>query len=164
MNTKAQIKMTESFAVLVVFFILLAIGLVFYGSIQRSLIGQQKEENIDKKAVELAQVISNAKEFQCSFDGIVDENCFDLYKLGAFARMIQDQSAFLYYRKLFGTSTIIAHRVYPMPEEEYVLYDAPLPDAKTKIATFIPLQLLNSSVGKDKIYAVGYLNITVYVP
>lgn len=163
MNTKAQIKMTESFAVLVVFFILLAIGLVFYGSIQRTLIGQQREEMIDKKAVELSQVITNAKEFQCSSDAIVDENCFDMYKLQAFAEMIHDQDTFLHYRRLFGPSTIIAQVVYPA-EESYVLYDAPLPNAKTKIATFVPLQLLNSSVGKDRIYAFGYLNITVYVP
>src|SRR3989344_8148462 len=108
MNHRAQIKMTESFAVLVIFFILLAIGLIFYGSVQRTLVGQQKEETIDKKAVELAQVIANAKEFQCSFDSIIDENCFDLYKIQAFSTMVGDQSVFLYYRRLFGSSTIIA--------------------------------------------------------
>ena len=155
--------MTESVAVLVIFFILLAIGLIFYGNIQRTQVGQEHEEILDKSAVELAQEFTALPELQCTVDGIVQENCFDMYKAMAFSQQIQDEAFFLPYRRQFGNTKATLAIKYPF-EEDIILYDTSIEQARTSISTYLPMQILNSSVGTDKIFAFGYLNITIYNP
>src|SRR3989344_750063 len=147
-NMRAQLKMGESFAVLVVFFILLGIGLIFYNVLQRSNVREQQEESMDKRAIQLAQTAAFLPELQCSFAEVVQENCIDLYKLRALAALaIQDEFA-LQYRILFGNSKIVVHALYPNPQA-WEIYDAAQPGQtayRTKISTFIPVALLNASM------------------
>lgn len=169
---RGQLKMGESFAVMVVFFILLAIGLIFYGSIKKSSLGEQAEETIDKQAIRLAQVASFLPELQCSFSDTIRENCFDLYKLQALANISQEPQIYLSYRMLFGNSRIVVEEVYPGEVDEHgdripktwEIYDAALANQTnytTKISTFIPLSLLNATV-RPEAHAFGYLNVTIY--
>lgn len=162
-NTRAQLKMGESFAVLVVFFILLGIGLIFYNAIQRSSVREQQEESLDKRAIQLAQAAAFLPEIQCSFADVVQENCIDLYKLMAFTQMARIDANYLSYRTLFGNSRIAVRELYPN-SRSWEIYDAAQPGQtqyRTKISTFVPVALLDASV-RPETYAFGYLNVTLY--
>ena len=173
---RAQLKMGESFAVLVVFFILLAIGLIFYSTIQRTSVKEQQEESLDKKAIHLAQAATFLPEIQCSRNEEIAENCFDLYKLMAIVEVGRDPATYLSYRELFGNSRIQVQEVYPGVEDPadptgprlqrvWDVYDAALPNETnqytTRISTFIPIALKNESV-RPETHSFGYLNVTLY--
>lgn len=152
--------MGETIAVLVVFFILLAIAMMFFGGIQRTTIQQEIEENIDKKAIEIAQKVTFMPELQCSFEEVIKENCFDVYKVEALTLLTEQDQPFLFYRKDFGISRITVEQVYPHEKTWLVFNNTPL-NFTTSISAFIPLSLLNSSI-HPKRYSFGFLNVTMY--
>ena len=88
MGKKAQIRMSESIAIMIVFFVLLVFGIVFYSQIERRNIGVAISSSQDLKAVEVAQVFSFLPEVQCTKENIVINNCFDLMKLESLRRFL----------------------------------------------------------------------------
>lgn len=59
---KAQLKMFETIAVLVVFFFLIVFGVSFYFVMQRSSYNKQVERNMQITAIDIAQKISDIPE------------------------------------------------------------------------------------------------------
>jgi hypothetical protein len=84
-HKKAQVKMTETVFILLIFFILLGLGLIFYGNVQKTLIGKGIKEGFEKKAVLISQKATFMPEVQCSFKNNIIDSCYDLYKLQGFA-------------------------------------------------------------------------------
>lgn len=160
MGRKSQIQMGESIAILFVFFILLVFGFVFYTYIMRGSAKVETEENIQLKAIGIAQKASFLPELQCSEDNVRVENCIELIKLGAASSLLTQNS--IYYYDIFEFSDIKVKRIFPEysnEPNEWYLYRNPLANYTNKLSTFMPSSLFNP---KTKKYDFGILIVEVY--
>ena len=172
MGKKAQIRMSESIAIMIVFFVLLVFGIVFYSQIERRNIGVAISSSQDLKAVEVAQVFSFLPEVQCTKENIVINNCFDLMKLESLGHWVDPDNAGTnpveqYYYPMFLMSKLTVRQIYP-DAGEMVIYDLEPPGGEwTKsAATQIPVSLYNATgdpvAGRPPFYAFGYLEVEVF--
>lgn len=157
MKNKAQIQTLETIAVLFIFFVLVAIGLVFYAVVLRGNIEQQKEEGMELTSIQVAQRAYSLPELQCSEDNIVSDNCIDILKLESASKIIPDNGIYYYDRLLFSTITI--DEVYP-GDGNWILYDRPLDEFSSRISTQIPISLFDP-VTKENYF--GVMNVELYI-
>ena len=139
MAKKSQIQMAETIAVLFVFFILLAIGFIFYGRITAGNLQSQKDEFAQLNSVSIAQRAMFLPELQCSED-IVEEitGCFDLLKINSSQDIMRQNSR--HYYDLFEFSNITIHQIYPN-NREWVVYERRIEGFESKFVTNIPVSL-----------------------
>ncbi len=157
-------------AILLVFFILLGLGLIFYGSVQKASIQESGREAFQREAVKIALKTTFLSELQCSKKNFVTENCMDLYKLAALSEVINPQAGgydsdlFLFYQRDFGDSVITVHEIFPSLGQTYILYKNQPPNVEDydSIPTFIPLSLRNPTKSLGSQYVFGVLNVTVF--
>lgn len=155
---KAQIQMGESVGILFIFFILVMFGFVFYMNVMQSSAKSDTEENIQLKAIGIAQKASFLPELQCSEENVRQENCIDLLKLTASASLLNENN--LYYYDIFEFSNITVKRVFPFDnEQEWILYSYIPPNYTSKLSTFIPTSLYDP---ETKEYDFGVLSVEVY--
>lgn len=159
-NKKSQIKMFETIAVLLIFFVLVGFGLIFYGRIQAGSFQATQEENFELKAIQTAQLVSFLPELQCSSDGIITDDCFDILKVEALREFINQTPNIRneYYYDLFGFSSISIEQIYP-PGVSWLIYEKTTERTKAKSSIMIPVSLYNAS---SREYNFGVLNIDVY--
>ena len=102
--------------VMIIFFILLAGGMVFYARISSYTSKQQQEENQDISAISIEQRIRHLSEIACTNDAVVVFDCYDLSKIHALQQVIPDHS--LYYQSIiFKNSKVTITSVYPTVDE-----------------------------------------------
>ena len=155
---KAQIKMTETIAVLFVFLVLIVFGMIFYFQFQRSSLEQREAEIAGERAISTALQAAFLPELRCSKgENIPVRDCIDLYKLNFSKAKMEDEID--YYFDIFGYANISVKKLYPGPEEEWVLYDNPKPDFRRKARTPIPVSIFEPV--KREFY-FGVLNVEVY--
>ncbi|GEM_PF-1252526 len=184
----AQIKMMESIAVLGVFFVLLVMGLVFYGKYQAVSVKQAGSESFDKDAIRIVEMISYLPEMQCSTDAVTEFNCYDRYKIDGLAQTIQgtkidnsdgiisyietDTSKVVkqYYFSTFGFSSIKIIEVFPQDTSlnPTVIYDFPPAQKINGIDqvkgngvsyTRVPISLFDPVL---RTYSFAYLEVGMY--
>jgi hypothetical protein len=153
---KSQIQMGESIAVLFIFFILVIFGFVFYMNVMKGSVKVEKEENIQLKAIGIAQKASFLPELQCSEENVRKESCIDLYKLEAVAGLLEENN--IYYYDVFEFSKIWVEGVFP-EEGVWSLYNNPLTEYNNKLSTFIPVSLFDATT---KEYDFGILVVETY--
>jgi len=158
MRKKAQIQMMETIAVLLIFFILIVLGIIFYGRVMKGNLEQEKEEQLQLQAIKVAQRASFLPELQCSQDNIVSENCIDLLKLNAAAIVMDKQANEIFYYDRFLFSKITVNEIYP-DARQWTLYDRPLSDFTSKIITNVPISLYEPV---EDSYKFGVMNIEYY--
>ncbi len=139
MERKAQIQILETIAVLFIFFILIALGFIFYTKIFKSNLETEKEEFSQAKSVNIAQRAMFMPELQCSDDNIVKENCIDILKLQSAKQIIEDN---IIYYDLLEFSDISIIQIYPNPEE-WKLYSRTTGDFRNNFTTNVPISLFN---------------------
>lgn len=155
--------MMETIAVLFVFFMLVAIGLVFYAVVLRGNIDLQREESIQLNAIEVAQRASSLPELQCSEDNIVSENCIDTIKLEAASwdedlpGILQQNELYYYDQLLFSRITV--KEIYP-ESQDWILYNRPLEEFTSKVVTNIPISLLNPIDNKN---SFGVMTVELFL-
>ncbi|MFO8016838.1 MAG: hypothetical protein R6U32_07085 [Candidatus Woesearchaeota archaeon] len=164
---KGQMKSFESVAVLIIFFILVGLGLMFYAGVHKTSLKQKYAERTEQEAVKIAMKVSYLPEALCSKRGIVEDDCFDVYKLNAITDWInEDERMFLHYQGDFRESVITIKQVFPPGGKAYQLYENRPPEENMNsyyiIPTYVPVSLKNSS--RDKEYTMGVLNVTMFVP
>lgn len=137
---KAQIQIGETIAVLFVFFILIAIGLIFYVKVIKGNIELEREELSQLKSVGIAQRIMFLPEVQCSEDNIIIDNCIDILKLDS-AQGIMNENE-LYYYDLLEFSEVSIFEIYPN-KAEWTLYSRKTDDFTNKFVTNVPVSLYN---------------------
>ena len=157
MRKKAQIQMMETLAVLLVFFVLIIIGIVFYSKVLGGNLETQKEESIQLSAIKVAQRASTLPELQCSEDNIVSDNCIDIFKLEAASGIIKQNELYYYDRLLF--SNVKVNQIYPI-SREWVLYERPLEEFSNKIVTKIPISLFDPVSNKN---SFGIMNVELFI-
>jgi len=158
---KAQIKMTENVAVLFVFFLLLAFGLIFYMGVMKSTSQKDQEKDFTLKAIRITQLITFLPEMQCSAENIVTDACFDIMKVESFSGLVKKN--FLYYYDYFGFSNISVTEIYPNKRTWSIYENLPNDiENKNKLVTPVPISLYNATAGGSKGYSFGVLKVTVY--
>lgn len=166
-----QVKFGENIAIMLVFFILLAMGLLFYGAWQRGTIKETIHEQFTKEAIRIALTVSYLPEVVCSQDNYIVENCFDEYKVSALSKLLDPQSpqydekVFLMYEQLFHESRVTIEKIFPLDEREIMyLYDnAPADDAYTEvIPTFVPVIVKDPTMRLDAGNSIAILKIEVF--
>jgi hypothetical protein len=158
---RAQIKMFESLAVLVVFFFFLVFGASFYFKLQESSLKRQLEENTQLKVVQIAQKSLTLPELECSRIGVQRENCVDLLKVQQLKDLVDsNDAARLDYFRTFEYSKISVHVIYPPPGDEIVIYDKPDTEHKQQ-SRVVQLPVL-IYLPQPNAYAFGYLEVIVY--
>ena len=157
MRKKAQIQMMETLAVLLVFFVLIIIGIVFYSKVLGGNLETQKEESIQLSAIKVAQRASTLPELQCSEDNIVSDNCIDIFKLEAASGIIKQNELYYYDRLLF--SSVKVNQIYPI-SREWMLYERPLEEFSNKIVTNIPISLFDPVSNKN---SFGIMNVELFM-
>ena len=151
--------MFETIAVLIIFFVLIGFGLVFYSSIQGQGFQAKQEENFELKAIQTAQLVSFLPEIQCSSDGIITNDCFDILKIDALNYVNTGKIRDEYYFDTFGFSEITIDQIYPFPVVSWIIYQKPLDNYKTISSVKIPVSLYDA---KKREYGFGVLNIDIY--
>jgi hypothetical protein len=159
-SRKAQIKMFETIAVLVVFFFLMIFGVSFYFVLQRSSFNKQVERNMQINAIDISQKISDIPELDCVLSGVKIENCIDFYKLQMFAELLKDPAYSNDYVPVFGFSNITVKVIYPGEGSSVILYQKVPTTWRGAYKNIIPMLIFDPVSG---FYYMGVMEATVYV-
>ncbi len=155
MERKAQIRMGETIAVLIIFFFLLIFGVIFYTNVKISKQYSTNEEYFQQQSIKISQMVSFLPELQCSSENIIDDNCYDKYKLGPASTHIIDNANF--YFPFFSYSEIVIDEIYP-GTDSWVLYNHTL-NRSYPMFTYVPISLYEPTT---KEYSFGVLSISYY--
>ncbi|MBI2647289.1 hypothetical protein HYW99_02325 [Candidatus Woesearchaeota archaeon] len=153
MNKKSQIQISETIAVLLVFFVLIFLGLIFYVKVFRSSADIEKEEFLQIKSIGIAQRVMYLPELQCAENNVIRENCVDILKLDIAKNLISQNE--LYYYDMLEFSDVKIDEIYPA-QANYELYSRELPDFKNQFVTNVPISLYEPI---ERRYSFGVLTI-----
>jgi len=161
---KAQIEMTENIIILFIFFILLIFAVVFFTRIQSTQSAQKIEEDIEGRALQIAQRVQFLPEIQCTKENVpTAANCYDEFSLGALTILAERGENLEYYFTLFGFSTITIKIIFPFTEDSFVIYDRPKEDFGFKTQSNVPVTICDFRTGSTKgICNFGVLTVDVY--
>ncbi|MEA3430696.1 MAG: hypothetical protein U9R08_05465 [Nanoarchaeota archaeon] len=165
---KSQMKMAENIGILVIFFILLVVGMVFYARVQSAGVKFEAIEKRGQDALIISQRIVNLPEIQCS-EPVESEagrqDCIDLYRLMSFSddfkfkAEIGDEVFNSYYFDIFTYSNVTLREIYPPSGREWELYSNKPAQISSRIPTPVPVLLFDEV--QDK-YSFGMLIVEVY--
>ncbi|HLC88527.1 MAG TPA: hypothetical protein VJG49_00675 [Candidatus Nanoarchaeia archaeon] len=164
-NRSAQIRMTETIAVLFIFFVLIMFGLIFYYQYHKVSLKEKQAELFATRALDTTLKTLFLPELACSKGEAEPEaNCFDLMKLRHANQTIQDHLAD-YYFDLFSYAKISVTRTYPAPSESWIIYekkpgqlDQPNQELNYE-PTFFVVTLKDGITGS---YGFGFIEVGVY--
>lgn len=160
MGRRAQIKMFETIAILVVFFFLLIGGSAFYFGAQRSALQKEKVKASEQIAFNTVLNMLYMPELDCSFLATQRDNCIDKVKLMEFKGLFErSERALTDYFGVFGYSTVAVSEEYPSASETVVYENVP-DEYASSITSLNPVLLFDPL--KEE-YAFGIIEVTVYV-
>ncbi|MBS3169302.1 hypothetical protein J4210_02355 [Candidatus Woesearchaeota archaeon] len=162
---QGQIHITETIAVLFIFFVLLFFGLVFYYKYADVSAKEQLAENLERRAVDSTTRFIFLPEVQCTQGELPPFSyCLDLLKLNAFKDMLLGDALDEYYFHLFSFAKITIQEVYPDPTRSWVVYNKPKIDYSSKKITYFSTALEDTSVfgGTEPSIYFGYVAMEVY--
>ena len=110
---KSQLKIGESILVLMIFFILLVLGLIFYAKIQMHINEEEKDKFQSKRIIDMALAVKFLPELQCSTQATEEFDCIDLAKLASFESVVAENVLYQrYYAQLFPNAKIIINQSF----------------------------------------------------
>ncbi len=161
---KAQIKMIETIGVLVVFFILILFGVVFYAQYQKASIREQKDAVVVKRAVTTSLKTFYLPELRCTkaFD-VSFTACVDIHKAEIFKDNINEDYNF--YTNIFGKSHIYLQNL--MKNETIQFYNGTPAEWTKKIPIKFPVSIYDATAPGTcgdiiGVCDFGVLNVDVY--
>ncbi len=162
MNQTGQIKISETIAVLFIFFVLVLFGIIFYYKYQQVAFQEKEEELLGARAIDTTLKTLFLPELICSKGAAEPEdNCFDILKLDSinetFKKYLDD-----YYFDLFSYARISVHEVYP-GDAFWLLYDKPPVNKVNEEPTLFVISLRNDLSAENKPqYRLGYVEVVAY--
>jgi hypothetical protein len=150
-------KMGETIAVLLVFFVLLFLGIMFYSRMQSNKIRETVQEIEEQESVDIAQKIQFLPELKCTSSDVSRSLCLDYLKAKSFSNISKDNTA--YYQSIFGSTKIEYAEIYPTLTNYTLLYEGPT--SNQYITTFMPISLFHP-LPYPGIYKIGLLRIRYY--
>ena len=163
---KGQGRMTETIAVLFIFFVLLLFGIVFYFKYQDVAIKEDMRESLASRAMETTLTSLFLPELQCSRSAAEPEdNCVDLLKMKRAMEVFKTNQD-KYYFDVFSYANITVFQTYPK-EEKWTIYEKVKQDATAKEPTFFVVVLRNetgsvSANSLETTFGYGYIVVEVY--
>ena len=165
-NRKGQIRMSETIAIIFIFFVLILFFLIFYYKYQGIAIQQKNEQFLADQAIAITLKTLNLPELVCSKgDAEPEDNCFDLMKMEhaekVFSNHLND-----YYFEIFSYSRITVSEVFG--DGSWILYDKQKPiseDSESKIAgkkTFSVISIKDDTNFANSNYKLGVVEVFVY--
>jgi hypothetical protein len=177
-DKKGQIRLTETIAVLFIFFILIGLGIIFFAKFANVAAKEKQQEILGKRAIETTLHTLFMPELLCTKgEAELEENCVDLLKARQLAvRLAEEPETKDYFFNLFGYATISVIQQYPSPQEAclqgyldeecmgtWIIYDQEKPDWENKEATFWTVSLRDETAGGFlPAYGFGFLRVEVY--
>jgi hypothetical protein len=164
MRNKAQLQTMETIAVLFVFFILLALAMIFYVGYANSQSRIDLRNTQRVLSTELALTVANLPELRASRQGIAGVNSIDIYKAEALSSLItSDESFKLIYNTKLGPGEVKLREIYPDSRNWTVYSNVPVGSGFVR-PFFIPVSLyeprsLQNPVGK---HSFGILEVWYY--
>lgn len=128
--------MFETIAVVVVFFMLLSIGFIFYEKMQRGNAAQQLREDQNRHAQKIARTTLNMPELQCT----ATSYCFDKKKIEAFEQYYPGVK--IAYYELLGKSRITIDNIE--------IYDQSPTGSTSKEEVWLPVALYDPVSDESK--------------
>lgn len=168
LNRKGQIHISETIAVLFIFFVLVAFGMIFYFKYAQYSLKEEQDQLAVAKAIRTTSKTLFLPELACTKgESEAEDDCIDMMKLrqvnATFSRHLQE-----YYYSVFGYAKIKVVRMYPEPEEKWIIYNLPRPANYTTenyqySSTYFIVTLRDESIEGEKIhYGYGYIEVGVY--
>jgi len=154
--------MSETIAVLFIFFVLIFFGIIFYYKYQQVSFQEKQEELLGTRAIETTLKTLFLPELICSKgEAESEDNCVDMLKLRSLNETIK-QYLDDYYFEIFSYARIYVQEVYP-GNSTFILYDKQKPDATREEPTFFVVTLRDEIAGKgQELHKFGYLAVVVY--
>ncbi|MFH0701890.1 MAG: hypothetical protein V2A62_05655 [Candidatus Woesearchaeota archaeon] len=169
LHRKGQIHVSETIAVLFIFFVLVAFGMIFYFKYAQYSLKEEQDQLAVARAIRTTSKTLFLPELACTKgESEAEDDCIDMMKLrqvnATFSRHLQE-----YYYNIFGYAKIKVVKMYPKPEELWIIYDLHRPINNTD-ETFLPISstyfivtLRDEAVEGEKIhYGYGYIEVGVY--
>ncbi len=160
--------MTETIAILFIFFVLILFGIIFFYKYQEIAIKEKNEELLAARAMDTTLRTLFMPELMCTkADAEPEDNCFDMMKLRHANKTFTDHLN--YYYDIFSYAKVIVQEVYP-GNETYVLYnkEKPLKEDGSlgwtrKEPTYFVITLRDENNPEARPhYGYGYIKIEVY--
>ncbi len=166
---RGQIKMTETIAVLFIFFVLILFGIIFYYQYQKVSLVEKQQELVASRAMDTTLKVLFLPELICTKgEAEPEDNCFDMMKLRHVNETFKEYLT-KYYFNLFSYSRISVQEVYP-GNSTFILYDKETPPQedgsrswKYREPTFFVVALKDEMKGTAiSEYGIGYVEVEVY--
>lgn len=154
--------MTETIAVLFIFFILVLFGIIFYYKYSQISFKEQQEKMLGKRATDITLKAIFLPELRCSRgQAEPEDNCFDLIKLRNVNSTFKEHFPEYYY-SLFPYTTLRVNEIYPT-NQSWVLYDKPKPNWERKEAAYFVVALKDDlKTEEEGKYSFAVLTVEVY--
>jgi len=162
MKRQGQIQNMESIAVVIIIAILIILGIVFATSQKIGSAGTEIARVQELNSLTIAFKVAGLREIKCSTNSESGNTCFDLYRLKALGKTIDDNTldADKYYYDIFKKSKISIRPIYPEitidPDDEsvktIVVYEYKLPEGQTETSikpSFFPILLYDPLEDKN---------------
>ena len=161
---KAQMKMGETIAVLIVFFLLLFFGIFFYSGIEKRQVTQKISEIHSKSSIDMSQIITFLPELKCTSEDITQTLCLDNLKIEAFKEFAQQNSE--YYQSVFGNTKIELIKIYQGLDYAQIAHNNTMliyqgTSSENYYTTFIPVSIFYP-LPYPGYTGIGMLKITYY--
>ena len=169
-SKQGQIHISETIAVLFIFFVLIVFGLIFYLNYQKVALKEKSEELLMARAMDTTLKALYLPELVCTRqESELQINCMDVMKLNIAASVMFDDKDG-YYEKIFGYAKVQVSQTYPKPGKEWVIYDNPkitITDGKEIVSkrtepTRFVIALRDYSLDGDEKYSFGFVLVEVY--
>ncbi|MFT4310510.1 MAG: hypothetical protein ACMXYC_02670 [Candidatus Woesearchaeota archaeon] len=156
---KAQIKMFETVAVVIVFFFLIAISLRFYASVEMSNFENMQQRFNQLDSLKISMIVSNLHEIKCSISGVQSGPCFDMHKLHAFRQSMEIPEVNAFYTSMIGYANISV-TMFGASSHTISVYEH-IPDnyTGTLMPSIVPIVVENSIT---RIKHLGFLRVDIY--
>lgn len=150
--------MTETVAILFIFFLFILFGLLFYFSFERSSFeGKVAQQSVDNALFTSLNALF-LPELRCSKgENIPVKDCIDLYKIDAAREHMTKESD--YYFDILGFSSLVVQQIYPEPEQRWVVYNKTPENVGRVVNTPLPVALFDP-VGRK--FSYGVLTVETY--
>ena len=152
----------ESIFVLVIFFILITGGMIYYFNARKDTIREEQEKVRELDAIGVMQRLVSLNELRCSFGNFKSEVCFDKVKLDNFKGLTERSENKEYYFDLLGFSNVSIEFfetngvINPTPIK---LYNRGTNQYKSLSYFFTPI-IVHDPINDENYY--GILNISAY--
>lgn len=163
--------MTETIAILFIFFVLIVFGIIFYYQYQKVALEDKKEELLASRAIDTTIRALYMPELICTKgDAEPEDNCLDMMKL-RYADQIFKENINEYYYHIFSFAKVTVVQLYPQ-EFEIVLYDKEkikvldsgevVPNWENIEPTYYVITLKDEIFDGRPHYGYGYFKVEVY--